>query len=362
MSLAEITKSRNIQVETDVGLWSADGTYLGNFSDHLLIDGATIEYDYCRKIKASCRLSWDTELPFTSYRVGVAMRVTDLTTKLSKRMQLGRYLLENPIVSLDFEQIWSADGYDLLTILDTPVPYSWRVPDGTSIRTAIENILVAAETNLEFEGWYVDSTTRGDRVWPLDGRVTWLDIINELLISAGWRSIWLTREGYLTSSLYQDTSTLNADFFYDSTLADSTVAYGATVETDVWGIPNQWVFIADIADPNVGSPSEGNGIVRLRNDSIGPSSISNRGRVINRVEKVDATTQDALHLEATQQRATDIQSVQKIVFNTVPNPQLWHRDIIKVNFPPHVINRRAVVQKWTLPLGGQDMTVEANLI
>ena len=163
MVLAEIAKSRNIRVETDVGLWSADGGFLGDFSDHLLVDGATIEYDYCRKIKASCRLSWDIELPFASYRVGVAMRVTDLNTGISARKQLGRYLLENPTVSLDFEQIWSADGYDLLTILDTPVPYSWRVADGTSIRTAIENILTAAETNLEFSGWYVDSTTRGDQ-------------------------------------------------------------------------------------------------------------------------------------------------------------------------------------------------------
>ena len=275
---------------------AADGDYLGDFSENLLVDGATIEYDYCRKIKASCRLNWDIELPFASYRVGVAMRITDVNTGLSKRAQLGRYLLENPVVSLDFQQIWSADGYDLLTILDTPVPYSWRVADGTSIRTAIENILTAAETNLEFEGWYVDSTTRGDRVWPLDGKVTWLDIINELLLAAGWRSVWLTREGYLTSDLYQDTSTLNADFFYDTTLADSTVGYGATVETDVWGIPNQWIFIADIADPNVGSPSEGNGIVRLRNEATGPSSIASRGRVVNRVEKVDATDQAALML------------------------------------------------------------------
>ena len=96
----------------------------------------------------------------------------------------------------------------------------------------------------------------------------------------------------------------------------------------MWGIPNQWVFIADIADPNVGSPSEGSGVVRLRNEATGPSSIASRGRVVNRVEKVDATDQDALMLEAIQQRASDIQSVQKVVFTTVPNPQLWHRDII----------------------------------
>ena len=174
--------------------------------------------------------------------------------------------------------------------------------------------------------------------------------------------MWLTREGYLTSDLYADTTTLSADHSYDSTLADSTVAYGATVETDVWGVPNQWVFIANIADPAAPSPSEGNGIVRLRNESDGPASIASRGRVINRIQQVDATDQAALQLEAERQRTADIQSVQKIVFQSVPSPQLWHRDIINVHFPPHVIHRNAVVQRWTLPLDGNDMTIEANLI
>lgn len=362
MSLVEISKARNLQIATDAALWTAAGEYLGDYTEHLLIDGCSIEYNYCSRVKTTCRLNWDVALPFASHRVSLGMTVTDLSSGASARQPLGTYLMENPTVNLDFDQVWSADGYDLLTILDTPIPYSWSVADGTSIRTAVEAVLTAAETDLDFVGWYVDSTVRGDRVWPLGGQTTWIDVLDELLVSAGWRPIWLTREGYLTSDEYQNTKTLQPDFFYDATAADTTIGYGATVETDVWGIPNQWIFIADIADPAVAAPSEGNGVVRLRNESDGPSSIANRGRVINRIVQVDATDQAALQLEAERQQETDIQSVQKIRFKAVPSPQLWHRNIIQVHFPPHVIRRNAVVQRWSLPLDGNDMSIEANLI
>ena len=191
---------------------------------------------------------------------------------------------------------------------------------------------------------------------------TWLSVIETLAREANYRQPWITREGVITIDE-------SKDYTPSIVLPDGNNAViDPAIERvqDSWSQPNQWIMIAQSADPNMPLPSgEGTTTTYVRTNNIPTSfgSFINRGRrLIRSVQSFSAVAESQTQLDQTfEQQARrrieeEIQGGDNIRFSMVPNPGFWHGDVFTL---PGIAEGAWLVQKFNLPFDGNNMTVEA---
>ncbi len=128
-----------------------------------------------------------------------------------------------------------------------------------------------------------------------------------------------------------------------------------SVDRDFFEAPNRWVFVRQNNVDDV-SPIEGNGIYTYTNDYAGDTSVEARdGRIITKVEYVDAADHEALVRQAQITIDADMRVATTVRVSTSPNPLHWHFDRLLIDDPD--LGRWADVlgTQWTFPLDGGDM-------
>jgi hypothetical protein len=212
-------------------------------------------------------------------------------------------------------------------------------------------------------------TTRSALEWPMNATTTRLEIINKLLGATGCGPLWVDRNGAYRMTPLVDPRSQPAVVTYNADeMASDVTREGRSMSQDVGSVPNRWVFVFADPSPDRTEPLyPGDGLYEITNQSDGPMSIKGRnGLVVSRYYELDAADQYALVAQGTEIVARDRSPERAYSFKVAPIPALWHHDVIvytdgavegDVDFAePH----RCVVDGWTLPLDGGDLSLSVT--
>ncbi|MFD6565397.1 hypothetical protein [Micromonospora profundi] len=332
---------------------------LADLSDDLA--GGTISRNSYATLHATASLALSRELAWQSAIVRPYMTVSDGTT--TARFNLGAYYTAVP--SRTYEQsppVYDVTGYDILHGLYSPTGEAYAVDAGVSYLAAVEQILVEqGYTRYLIDYARGSSVLPSAKVWPLDDQTRWLTIVNDLLAAVGYQGIWSDWDGQLRCQPYQLPSERPPEWVYGGGAA-SMLSPARSVDRDFFEAPNRWVFVRQNNVDDL-PPYEGNGIHTYQNDYAGETSVEARdGRVITKVEFVDAADHEALVRQAQITIDADMRVATTVRVATSPNPLHWHFDRLLIDDPD--LGRWADVlgTSWTLPLDGGDMQHEWTLL
>jgi hypothetical protein len=285
------------------------------------------------------------------------------TTNL--RWNLGAYILDIPARGVkENPPTWNLEAYDIIALLDNPVGESYAVAAGQSyLLAAIEACTSQGFTQLAVDYSNVDMVLAAARAWPIDPNTTWLKIVNDLLGSIGYQGLWSDWDGRLRLVPYAAPSTRAAEFTYDTGLLTSMMNDDIQLREQYAKTPNKWVYVQTSERADDSPVSEGDGIYTYVNQSVGKTSVDARkGRIIVRVEPVDAVDQDALVARADQGISADMSLSAKVTVTTSPMPAHWHFDRLQVNDPRLGPPLEVLSTQWTLPFDGGDMSHEWTVL
>jgi hypothetical protein len=282
----------------------------------------------------------------------------------SARFNLGAYLTSSP--RTDAGQVPATHaiaGYDILHWLNTPVGEAYVVEAGTGCLAAAETILLAQGiVSYLIDQSQADKTLAAARVWVLDARTTWLNIVNDLLSAVGYQGLWSDWDGNLRMTPYDVPTDRAPEWLYDVDPVSSMLGQARSVTRDYFDAPNRWVFYW-AADPAEAAPVEGAGVYVYVNDRDGPTSVAARGRTITAApQQLDVVDQNALVSLARSKIDADLRLSTTFDVTVAPNPLHWHFDRVLLNDPELGPLSDALVTKWSLPLDGTDGTQAWSLL
>jgi hypothetical protein len=277
---------------------------------------------------------------------------------IGARFNLGAYLTSSPeTVAGEDPATHDISGYDILHWLNVATGEAYVVAAGTGYLAAAETILqTQGITAYLIDQTQADKTLAAPRVWVLDQRTTWLNVVNDLLAGVGYQGLWSDWDGLLRATPYLLPSDRAGEWLYDTDPATSMLGPSRKITRDFFSAPNRWVFYWS-QDPSGAAPVEGNGLYTYVNQSNGPTSVAARGRVITAApQQLDVVDQTALVALAQSKIDADLRLSTTIDVPVAPNPLHWHFDRVTANDPGLGALSEVVVTKWTLPLDGGDGT------
>lgn len=351
----------NIEVEYGLDLLHPDLSFREDISGDL-IEGS-IQRSMFANIHGTITLTLSRSLQWGIDLVRPWMRLRDKGTGFSARWDLGVYMLTSPErVRGETPETYSVDGYDRLYLLDRQVGRDYSVTVNTTYRKALTDVFAAAGlTGFDIDGAAADHTLPRERLWPLvpvttnpdqtDTPVTWLRIINDLLLAINFRGVWADEKGRFRCSAYQRPETRPHEFHFDVDDPETILDEERWVSLDQWKTPNRWVFIASNPPEGV-IPSESNGYIYVV-DNLNEDSLSQaappvgRGLVWASVFKYEVASQQMLIALGNRRVAQDRSNPTKYRVTTGPFPPAGHFDVFTYSDEGH---RRVQAVEWDMAL------------
>jgi hypothetical protein len=318
--------------------------------------GGSVGRDNYATLHGTAALSLTQELDWGTAIVRPSMTISDGV--LSATFNLGAYLTSSPNTNLAENPIThEIVGYDILHWLNTPIGESYVVAAGTDYLTAVESILTTQGiTQYQIDKQAAGTVLANDKVWAFSDNATWLNVINGLLAGIGYMGIYSDWNGMLRVEPYLLPTDRQSEWAYDTDPAVSMLSPDRTVVRDTFNAPNKWVFHWQQAPEGV-QPVEGAGIYTFINQTNGPTSVAERGRVIAAPpQAIDVVDQASLVAKAQQSIDADLRLHATIELKTFPNPASWHFDRYTLNDPGVGPYANVLGVKWSLPLNGDDMS------
>ena len=255
---------------------------------------------------------------------------------------LGVYLPASPALSHDeFGDTWDVPCVDKLSVLDQDVATSaYPVPAGVTVTTRIGSVIAGAG---EYSMALTPSslTTRSPMMW--EPGTTKLRIVNDLLSSINYFSLWADRRGQYRGEPYRRPQ----DRPVTATFTEGEYAIHSprwTREQDIAGVPNRVVLIVEGDDDNPGMTA-----TATNADPTSPySTVSRGGRVVARtytnVEAADQSTLDNLAAHYLAEASTPSATL-RVAHAPVP---LDGNAVVR--FTSGGVDTLAVVEGWQLDL------------
>lgn len=344
----------NLEVVGDVTEYMSEG------SDVVMDSSAAIHTTGTILLDSTCPMNFTTDF------IKPYMILSSPDTGLSATFYLGVYTLQTPDHDNSVSPaLMTFTAYDLMYWLTQPVGDSVQAAVGANpIRTAIALIETAFPPAVV---QFTDTTSvlSSAMVWPFDSgnsATTYLDIINQLLASAGYHELWVDWNGNFIIQPYASPGAQAIEWVFDLTAENNIVAEARTSNQDLFNVPNYWIFIMNNLQE---APVEGETqYTYVDNSPSNPGSYANRGRYIKKPMFIDAADYASLVAAATKQINEDLAPAETFSVTTSPFPLAWFEDqitLIDPNLeaiePLLSTTRHTMALGWTLPLDGQsDMT------
>lgn len=273
---------------------------------------------------------------------------------LSREVPVGVWLPSAPTEAWsDLGRSWEVDLLDKASILDGDIwthptsgnPESYVAKAGANVIGLVRSLIT--QTGESVAG--IDSasaTLSKDRVF--EAGMTRLQIINELMDSAGFFSLWVDYAGQYRCTPYE----LPADRppVYDVvapfTAGDSSVmSPDFSRERDIFSVPNKVVCIGSGDGETEALTSSA-----TNTDPTSPYSFPSRGRWITRVESdVDAVNQSAMNLIARRKLADATAVASKLEVDHLFLPDLVINTTVRARNPRAGIDQLFAVTNTSVP-------------
>lgn len=271
---------------------------------------------------------------------------------VTARWVLGVYLPETPEVTYGrTPTTWTVTGYDFLSALNRPIPETRKIAAGDVVFDAVDALLsdVGFTPEVLKDSTRADATAVAPRTWPADGRITWLQVLDELMTSISYRAAWMDWRGRLRLDRFVSAIDRDPEYEFVVGAPDGIVADTPKVTADVYGQPNRWGFALDAGS---GDPVEGSTLYIYDNTARGPSSQRALGR-INTAPTVtlDAVNFDDLVVQGDAIVDRQIRATETIELTSRRFPPLWLDNTATFDFGP--VGRRKIVSRhWDMDLDG----------
>jgi hypothetical protein len=333
------------------------------------VSGGDISSDITSTVQRVIALNIDSDVTASgwSYLSGFVkpyMTFTDLASGVAARFNLGVYTLTTPtrpITAGAGPQTLQFQGYDLMYLLRQEVGDSYEVAAGTDPADAAAAVIGLAIPEVEVLTVGSTTTLPTRLSWPFDpaNPITFLDIVNVLLTSIGYREVWVDWEGRFRIEPFIDMQQTDFEWTFDTNADDNIVAQDATQDIDVYDVPNWWRFVMqNLTGPAVEGVTQ---FTWTDSSPANPGSTANRGRVIRHIESVAAASYSDLTTYGQRVIARSMSPGETFTVKTQPFPLAWHMDTIHFLSPALDVSlpstpggtRRVVSVTWKLDLTGQ---------
>jgi len=298
-----------------------------------------------------------TGINYRRHRIKPYLRINE--NGFWKEYPTGIFLLNTPTRKYDGTvNVREVEAYDQtvvlrdsktmypLTLAPDPV-YGWtKIVNNILTYTGIdEKYYMGFKFNPAYVNIPLSSGGGRARKRTYDMGTSWLEIVNDLLNSASYESLWFDSNGVLISRPYSVASSVPGKFSWS---ADSTSIIMVDIEEtiDTFDVANVFV-VANTAD------EWGDQLVgRYINDNLGsPSSVSELGRYIvdyRTVEHIDNRTEMDNYVYRVAFNASQVYS--QIRIDSALEPSHEHNDIIVLNYPDANLVGGFTETAWTMHL------------
>lgn len=312
------------------------------------VKSAQLTYSIFNTIRSGGSMEWGSggaaEPVWTQVRLQPVYTAT-LADGSKVSWPLGVFLPATPKASwTDTGQSRTVTLYDKLLVLDGDhFEEAYSLPAGTVVTPAIRTIISdAGESHVAI----TDSplTLLTGMTWQAD--TSRLQIINDLLASINYFSLWCDGNGYYRADPYTDpTSRLVVRNFRD----DATSLYSPDFdhERDIFDAPNKIICIgtSDGTNPPLTS-------VATNNDPNSLTSFPARGRWISRTDtNVAASSQTVLDAIAARRLADATQVSSVVTLRHAPVPDVILNSVVTFRREPAGLDFTAVVQSMNVTTG-----------
>lgn len=309
-----------------------------------------------------------------------------------QEFQRGVYIATSPDKQLTLSnntQARTVSCYDKIYLLRSDVGDTFSANAGTTYADNIATLMsmagiagakVSGHLNVSvvnYPGSWSTKTipTGADMIYPSDdsNNYTYIQIINELLKASGCRPLWTDEDGTFTISLEPGaTGVPSVCTIYQSPpnpLDAVIVKDGNKITSDVWGIPNQLVFIQNglTFDPTHTDGSDGQYVINNVPNTTHyhpPSDQTTIGRIIRSVQHINASGQADL-ITQSEKIYKDLFSQAEVFTQSIaPWPPFWHYPRFTYIDPALSRGGKRIleVQSWSMPLTGGEMRVTSNVV
>ena len=313
------------------------------------VEKCSVEHNMFRDIKRTMRMSLvddnRTQINWISDRIKPWMYIYNPKTQRWIAFALGVFLLSSPQRNSDATGTYrDVEGYDKSQILlDDKVSDRFVVESGTKYVDVIKNIL--GELGIRHHVLYSPEVLPRDR--DFDPGTTKLQIVNAMLTSINYKSLWFNRHGVAIGERYRSLGTQPLLYTYDNSSV-SVMEPDALVSFDLFDIPNRWtIYVSEALE-------DGEMVSTYTNTSpTSPTSTINRGRVIVDFRQSEAETppdQFALDQQVKRLAENASQVFQHTEISTLLMPIHENQEVVWVDFPSLNINDRYAHTGWQMNL------------
>lgn len=303
-------------------------------------DGGKVTLVANSQVKGSGSLTWQRYSPdvdWSSALVKISCDTSDLG-----RINLGVYTVAAP--NRDYDAMNYSRGItliDKLAILrDEVLTTTYSILPGVNlVQAAVQLIQDLGEDNVQFVPSSAASTN--PRVWHPGTAL--IQVVNDLLDSAGYRSVYTDRNGFFTLTPWMSPKVRPTVWNF---------AEGPTslhlpqwqYETSLWEATNRVVLLSQADDAGVVMTS-----VATNDDPSSPTSTVRMGRVSNPIveEGVDVASQSALDALAQRKLEDNSSVIERLSFEHLLVP-VWYNDA--VSFRSSGVSTVATIQRMDITL------------
>ena len=356
-----IIRSPAVAISYVLELWDFGNNFISDITDRLDINGSVISRRSSNQIDgvATFVLSDVTGINPGIHQLRAKIRMTDNRgTGGSRTWDMGAWVMTPFAIPLSNTQSVTVECYEVSTILATHLRNAFSAVPGESIQNAILRLLSREEVfTLTVDLPTIPYELISSPLYmPLE-QLTYLDIVNDLLLSSDHDALYMTRDGRITTYAWDFVENFPPVWNFDTETEGNWISGPNTVlEPVTEPVPNEWVGICSPEDViGVCSP-----VVIQNNDPSNPFSVPNQGgRIFRKVVEIPVSTTANLEISVQRVAEADYLRARRIRVFCGPVPTLWHNDVVNVNIPRYgIINELGIVKEWHLPFNQRRQRAE----
>lgn len=256
---------------------------------------------------------------------------------------LGVFILSTPSKKADESGIVTreVEAYDQLQVLvDDKVIDRYTVSAGTNYILAVKTILDSTGiTNQNLTA--TNKTLPTDRDW--EPGTTKIKIINDLLSSINYLSLWFDEDGLAIAQPYISPSEQGSEYTYKDD-HESVIFPDVEQSLDLFKVANKWVLVVSEPDREPISSTYTN------TNANSPTSTINRGRTIVDYRQEDAADQATLDSKVQRIAFEASQIYEHVDFYTPIMPMHSNADVFTLEFSKLGINAKYSEHQWSMEL------------